>query len=62
MLQSTSELENQPPKKSETIVEWHDSDGWTQEMLLWMMAWIQVCEEHLSSRTHPYRKTDNNEG
>ena len=27
-------------------IDWHDDEGWTQEMLLWMMAWIEVCEEH----------------
>ena len=27
------------------IIQWHDDEGWTQEILLWIMAWIEVCEE-----------------
>lgn len=27
------------------IIEWHDDEGWDQEMLSWIMAWIEVCEQ-----------------
>lgn len=26
-------------------VEWHDAEGWTEEILFWLLAWIDVVEE-----------------
>ena len=31
-------------KIASSVVEWKDATGWTEEMLYWLLAWIDVVE------------------
>jgi len=37
------------PETKSNVVEWIDATGWSQEMLFWLLAWIEVVESKDSS-------------
>lgn len=45
------EEDSQPTEKLE--VKWHDATGWTEEILFWLLAWIDVVEDNQKARGLP---------
>lgn len=42
-------VEEQSIDTASSVVEWHDATGWDEEILYWLLAWIEVVESKDSS-------------
>lgn len=40
-----NQVEQSTPETKLNVVEWHDAEGWSQDILFWLLAWIEVVEE-----------------
>ena len=40
-----NQVEQNTQEKKLSVVEWSDATGWTEEILFWLLAWIDVVEE-----------------